>query len=185
MRTCNGLCQGTISHSTGAHGRGRKAARNRSRSHILFDGLELVDENNDPGVSPERVAALIGLSQAWVICGPDDQPVGMAIASEMDGELHLEEIDVLPAYWRRGLGSRLLEHICEWAHAKGFQSITLSTFRDVLWNGPFYRKHGFRDLEEDKWTAYMSELRATEVRHGLRVETRVFMRRDLINARLA
>jgi len=70
-------------------------------ANILFDGLELVDENNDPGVSPERVAALIGLSQAWVICGPDDQPVGMAIASEMDGEFPLEEIDVLPAYSRR------------------------------------------------------------------------------------
>ena len=145
----------------------------------LFIGLDLIDETNDPGISPERVATLINLGQAWVICTLDDQPVGMALTSEMGGEMHLEEIDVLPAYGRQGLGSRLLKHVCDRALEKGFRSITLSTFRDVPWNGPFYRKHGFCDLDENEWAVYMHGLRVNEIRCGLRVDARVFMRRYL------
>jgi len=144
----------------------------------LFNGLDLCDQENS-GMSPERVTALIGLGQAWVICGQDEEPVGMALASEMGGELYLDEIDVIPSYGKRGLGSVLLEHVCEWAFSNGFDSVTLSTFRDVHWNGPFYRNHDFYDLAEDEWSTNMKKLRATEIRYGLRVEVRVFMRRDL------
>ena len=145
----------------------------------LFNGLGLLDEDNDPGISPERVAALIELGQGWVICDLEDRPVGMALASEMQGELYLEEIDVLPRYGRQGLGGSLLEHVCDWARLREFRTVTLSTFRDVPWNGPFYRKHGFVDLSEAEWTDYMLEFRAKETSYGLRVEKRVFMRRIL------
>ena len=57
--------------------------------------------------------------------------------------------------------------------------MTLSTFRDVAWNGPFYRKHGFVDLAPAAWTPGMRSIREKEARHGLRTEVRVFMRRDL------
>lgn len=145
----------------------------------LFNGLGLLDEGNDPGLALERIAALIELEQAWVICGPDERPVGMAVASDLGGELYLEEIDVLPAYGRQGLGARLLEYICDWAKAKGFVTVTLSTFRDVAWNGPFYRKHGFSDLVEHQWDDSMYDIRTKESQYGLRVEERVFMRRIL------
>jgi predicted N-acetyltransferase YhbS len=85
----------------------------------------------------------------------------------------------LPAYGRRGLGARLLEGVCDWAEAHGYPAVTLSTFRDVPWNGPFYRKHGFRDLQPAEWTPGMQAIREKEAQHGLRVEARVFMRRDL------
>jgi GNAT superfamily N-acetyltransferase len=88
-------------------------------------------------------------------------------------------MDVLPAYGRRGLGGRLLEAVCDWARAHGYPAVTLSTFRDVPWNGPFYRRHGFRDLRPAEWTPGMQAIREKEARHGLRVEARVFMRRDL------
>jgi hypothetical protein len=57
--------------------------------------------------------------------------------------------------------------------------VTLSTFRDVPWNGPFYRNHGFRDLEPAEWTPGMRAIREKEAQQGLRVEARVFMRREL------
>jgi len=56
--------------------------------------------------------------------------------------------------------------------------VTLSTFRDVPWNGPFYRKHGFKDLKPSEWTPGMKEIRENEARHGLLVDARVFMRRE-------
>ena len=53
------------------------------------------------------------------------------------------------------------------------------SFRDVSWNGPFYRKQWFRSLQPAEWTPGMQAIREREARHGLRVEARVFMRREL------
>ena len=74
---------------------------------------------------------------------------------------------------------RLLEGVCAWAQARGYPAATLSTFRDVPWNGPFYRNHGFRDLQPAEWTPGMRAIREKEARHGLCVPARVFMRREL------
>ena len=93
--------------------------------------------------------------------------------------MYVEEMDVLPTHGRRGLGARLLGRVCTWAEAQGHAAVTLSTFRDVPWNGPFYRKHGFRDLEPAEWTPGMRAIREKEAQHGLHVEARVFMRREL------
>jgi len=38
--------------------------------------------------------------------------------------------------------------VCDWARAEGYGAVTLTTFRDVPWNGPFYRKLGFQPVEE-------------------------------------
>ena len=57
------------------------------------------------------------------------------------------------------------------------RAVTLSTFRDVPWNGPFYRKHGFRDLQPAEWTPGMRAIREKESQHGLCV-ARVFMGRE-------
>jgi predicted N-acetyltransferase YhbS len=88
-------------------------------------------------------------------------------------------MDVWPAHGRRGLGSRLLLHVCDWARAEGYAAVTLSTFRDVPWNGPFYRKHGFKDLPSAQWTPGMRLIREQEAEHGLDVGARVFMRCEL------
>jgi hypothetical protein len=57
--------------------------------------------------------------------------------------------------------------------------VTLSTFRDVPWNGRFYRRHGFADLAPADWTPGMHLIHEQEANHGLRTEARVFMRRDM------
>jgi len=145
----------------------------------IFSGLGLIDEALDASFPLEDLARLVGLGQVWVGCLEDDLPVGMVIASVRDGAVYVEEMDVLPAHGRRGLGARLLGRVCAWAEARGHAAVTLSTFRDVPWNGPFYRKHGFRDLRPAEWTPGMRAIREKEARHGLRVEARVFMRKEL------
>jgi 4-diphosphocytidyl-2-C-methyl-D-erythritol kinase len=119
------------------------------------------------------------MGQVWVACPEDGVPVGMVIASLREGAVYIEELDVLPEHGRRGLGARLLGRVCAWARAQGHPAVTLSTFRDVPWNGPFYRRHGFRDLQPAEWTPGMRAIREQEARHGLAVEARVFMRREL------
>jgi GNAT superfamily N-acetyltransferase len=145
----------------------------------LFTGLGLVDEALDVSFPLDDLVRLIDAGQVWVGCLEDGLPVGMVIASVRDGAVYVEEMDVLPQHGRHGLGARLLAHVCEWARAQGHAALTLSTFRDVPWNEPFYSKHGFTALEPEEWTPGMRAIREKEAAHGLRVEARVFMRREL------
>jgi 4-diphosphocytidyl-2-C-methyl-D-erythritol kinase len=147
-------------------------------SRFLGLGL-IVDESLDTLLPHDDVKRFIGLGQAWVACLEDGLAVGMVIASEREGIAYIEEIDVLPRHGRRGLGGLLLEHAVAWAQDHGCVAVTLATFRDVPWNGPFYRKHGFRDLRPEEWTPGMQSIRNREIEQGLKIEARVFMRREL------
>jgi GNAT superfamily N-acetyltransferase len=152
-------------------------------SGAMFSGLGLIDETLDTSFPSDELARLVAMKQVWVACLGDDVPVGAVLASLREGAVYIEELDVLPAHARRGLGSRLLTQVCAWAQEQGHSAVTLSTFRDVPWNGPFYRKNGFKDLEPSEWTLGMKAIREKEALHGLSVEARVFMRRDLSSAR--
>ena len=39
---------------------------------------------------------------------------------------------------------KLVLQVCDWAAGNGYASVTLTTFRDVPWNMPFYERLGFR-----------------------------------------
>jgi GNAT superfamily N-acetyltransferase len=149
----------------------------------MFSGLGLIDDTLDGAFPIDDLARLVGMGQVWVGCTEDgaesDRPVGMVIASAREGAAYVEELDVMPKFGRRGLGSCLLASVCEWAQDQRYASVTLSTFRDVPWNGPFYRKRGFRELRPEEWTPGMWAIREREAQHGLRVDTRVFMRREI------
>ena len=53
--------------------------------------------------------------RAWLIADDDDVPVGYAVVDIVDGLAHLEQLSVLPDHGRKGLGSALLAHVCDWA----------------------------------------------------------------------
>ena len=79
---------------------------------------------------------------------------------------------------RRGLGKRLIETLCDWARGQGYGAVTLSTFRDVPWNEPFYARIGFRALEESELSEGLSALLEQEKLIWSPL-ARVCMRRDL------
>lgn len=149
----------------------------------MFSGLGLIEDSLDGSFPINDLVRLVGMGQVWVGCPDDgtenDRPVGMVIASVREGEAYVEELDVMPTFGRRGLGSSLLTCVCTWAEQERYASVFLSTFGDVPWNGPFYRKRGFRDVPPAEWTPSMRAIREKEAQHGLRVEARVFMRRPL------
>ncbi|HYP25921.1 MAG TPA: GNAT family N-acetyltransferase [Blastocatellia bacterium] len=115
----------------------------------------------------------------WVACGRGREPVGFAVAKVIDGAAHLDELDVHPSHGRRGLGRMLTLAVCEWARAAGYKAVTLSTFRDIPWNRPFYERLGFRQLAEEELGPGLRQVRAREAAIGLPLESRVCMRRDL------
>ena len=106
--------------------------------------------------------------------------VGLARVEIVDGVAHLEQLAVLPSHMRRGVGSALLEQVSVWAADDGHEAVTLCTFGDVAWNGPFYARHGFVEVPEQEWTPGLLALRAEENEHGLdAMGRRVVMRRAL------
>lgn len=127
----------------------------------------------------ELLAAQQAAGLVWVVADRNDEPVGFAAAGFVDGLPHLYEIDVDPAHARKGLGTRLVQEVIDWARRSGHPQITLSTFRQVPWNAPFYRRFHFEELEESELSGGLLELREIERRLGLPVEERVCMRLNL------
>jgi GNAT superfamily N-acetyltransferase len=115
--------------------------------------------------------------QLWVALA-DDVAVGFAHVKVLEPSVaHLEEIDVHPTHGRRGLGRRLVMAVCAWAAAEGYEAVTLTTFRDLPWNMPFYASLGFTELSPDAVTTALASLVHEETRRGLDPDLRVVMRR--------
>jgi len=109
----------------------------------------------------------------------DGALVGFALAGRLDDALHIYEISVASTHGGRGLGSRLIEALGDAGRRRSINALSLSTFADVPWNGPFYARRGFAVVDEAGWTPAFHLLRAVERTAGLPVERRVFMRKEL------
>ncbi|MBW4546983.1 MAG: GNAT family N-acetyltransferase [Symplocastrum torsivum CPER-KK1] len=117
--------------------------------------------------------------RVWVAVDERETPVGYAISQDVDGNAYLQQIDVHPAYGRRGIGRELVEIVCVWAKHQNYRRILLSTFRDIEWNAPFYAKLGFQILAEVELTSGFQQLRYQEAEAGLPIDKRVIMYREL------
>ncbi len=116
----------------------------------------------------------------WVVeLAASSRTIGFAYASVLDGNLHLEEIDVLPEFGGKGIGAALVRLIADFARQSGYPAMTLTTFRDVTWNAPFYAKLGFHVLEPAILTPGLADSFREEERRGLPNELRVVMRLGL------
>lgn len=114
----------------------------------------------------------------WVAAEANGDAVGFAVMSELGDVIYLEEISVHPAHGRRGLGRLLIETLCDWADANGFEAVTLSTFQDVPWNAPFYSRIGFRALDITGQPPALKNWLEEELACWAPLK-RVYMRRDL------
>jgi GNAT superfamily N-acetyltransferase len=113
----------------------------------------------------------------WVALA-DDVPVGFAHVEVIErNAVHLEEIDVHPDHGRRGLGAKLVLRVCEWAASQGHESITLTTFRDVPWNMPFYLRLGFAVVPPEEFSDALRTVVDDETRRGIDPSRRVVMKR--------
>lgn len=115
----------------------------------------------------------------WVAVDDDDKPVGFLVARIIDEAFYINELDVHPSHARRGLGKRLMFSACEWAKGAGLAAATLSTFRDIEWNAPYYAKLGFRILRDEELSPGLIEIRKLESESALPVDKRVCMRMEL------
>lgn len=92
---------------------------------------------------------------------------------------HLEQVSVLPEAGGRGVGAALVGEVAAWARAVGGEALTLTTFRDLAWNRPWYERLGFTVVPEVDLDGALRSVRAHEAELGIDVAPRVVMRLDL------
>jgi predicted N-acetyltransferase YhbS len=109
--------------------------------------------------------------------------VAFVMFAPLATRFYIEELDVLTAWAGRRIGASLLGQVDGLARKAGAQQLVLSTFRDVPWNAPYYRRLGFRVIESEQLDAKLRAIRATHVARGLDESKRVFMCREVAAAR--
>lgn len=153
----------------------------------LIPPIELAAARLLAGHAPESVLAeastvaelqqCLDRGHLWVALA-NDVPVGFAQVKVLDPDAaHLNEIDVHPDHGRRGLGTKLVMAVCDWATAAGFTAVTLTTFREVPWNMPFYTRLGFAEIPRHELSPALLSVLRHEAERGLDPARRVAMRR--------
>lgn len=154
-------------------------------------GLPQVAGDEPPTVSQLDRYRRAGL--AWVITAGADtggrggEVAGYVLVEVLDDPLaamagasaHVEQVSVDPDHAHRRLGRRLVDHVAGEARRRGLAHLTLSTFRQVPWNAPYYERCGFRTLAESELGPGLRRVRDAETAHGLDPALRVCMHRPV------
>jgi GNAT superfamily N-acetyltransferase len=148
------------------------------RAGVRFDDIPELAEVPEVVTSPDQLTDALARGQVWVaVTSADDTVVGFAHASLVDDAVHLEEVDVLPAWGRRGIGEALIHAVIDDAKARDLAAVTLTTFRNVPWNLPYYTRLGFQVVEPTAMSPGLAAVVDAEAARGLPKEIRVAMRR--------
>ena len=157
----------------------------------LFRAIGMPDIADDPVPTTEVLTRYQQAGLSWVAiddnaaaapgAGAADsdggQAVGFVLVKLVDGQAHIEQVTIDPRHARRRIGRDLVDHVEAWAHTQGHRALTLTTFRDVAWNGPYYERLGFTEMVQRG--PELAALMAEEAAHGLDPEQRLAMMRPI------
>ncbi len=149
-----------------------------------FSGTGLIDNLTSNFFEPQKLSSFIDKKQVWIACSQENIEVGFVVISQRGSSAYIEELDVLPDHGKQGIGKRLMKEAIDWAKQNLFNEIFLSTFALIPWNAPFYAKLGFRTVDRQVWPDELFAVYAEELAQGLPMDERVFMKLDMIDARL-
>jgi GNAT superfamily N-acetyltransferase len=110
----------------------------------------------------------LGTHEVWVAIGAEGVPVAFIAVGDVDGATHVHQVSVHPSHARQGIGAALIEHV-----TRPERAVTLTTFRDVPWNGPYYERLGFQAVTDV--SPGLAEIMRDEASRGLDPSTRVAM----------
>ena len=144
----------------------------------LWADIGMQDVADDGAHETDELARYVADGRAWVAV-TGGAVCGYALVDVVDAAAHLEQITVDPDHGRRGIGRLILDDVIAWAQARRFTAMTLLTFTEVAWNGPYYRRLGFVDLRDAELGPELAALRAHEADLGLDTTIRGAMRLPL------
>ncbi|OBS35385.1 GNAT family N-acetyltransferase [Pseudomonas syringae] len=76
--------------------------------------------------------------------------IGFAVMRLLDDFLYLDNISVEPGASGKGVGKSLLACVEAYAQVCQLHAISLTTFREPRWNGPWFRQHGFHPMPAER-----------------------------------
>jgi ribosomal protein S18 acetylase RimI-like enzyme len=115
-------------------------------------------------------------ARVWVAEACQGQLAGFLRAVPVDNQLHIEELSVSQHFQGQGIGRKLLSAAIAQAGEQQLCAVTLTTFRDLPWNAPFYQRMGFTLLNADEAAAHLIDALHHDSAHGLPAERRCAMR---------
>lgn len=112
-------------------------------------GLNLDLGRDHPFVIAEakRWAGAIDQGLVYLAVDRHGRPVGFATCGIVDREPYLDQLSVMPACMRQGIGTILLKRAIQWSARR---PIWLTTYGSIPWNRPYYERHGFVEVPENK-----------------------------------
>jgi GNAT superfamily N-acetyltransferase len=154
-----------------------QALQVRAGAPFRAAGMHSVADNPPTHEETFREAIAAGLLH---VAKQFDQPIGFTLALRRGGDCHLEQMSVDPASQRQGIGSALMRHVLEVARGLGFERVTLSTFKTVAWNGPYYERIGFHYLADSELSPPLVKVREDEAASGIDMNSRAMMAFDFV-----
>lgn len=140
------------------------AAVERSAA-ALFLGTDRAWIASEEPTETEAHRAAIAAGHHWTAM-IEGEVAGFLLAQRFGDTLHVAELVVAAAHQRNGLGSKLLAAAESYAIAAAFGALSLTTYRDLAWNAPFYRRRGFRILAPAEVPRHLAAQLAAEAREG-------------------
>lgn len=158
------------------------------------------DIDSFPAIEASAARLFLATDRAWIAADPpteeqvhrtavatglhwtatvDDQPAGFLIGKQVGDALHIDELAVAVEFQRRGLGRGLIDAAARHASAAGYRALTLTTYRDLPWNAPFYRRLGFVEPAPAMMPLHLAEHLNEEAARGHDPRLRCGMIRSL------
>lgn len=97
----------------------------------------------------------------------DGEIVGFLAAQCEEDRLHINEVDVVRTCQGQGIGRRMLKVAADHARALDLAAVSLTTFRSVPWNAPFYASVGFEEYAPMDMPESIRALLTEEAAKGL------------------
>ncbi|MXN63252.1 GNAT family N-acetyltransferase [Kocuria rhizophila] len=141
-----------------------------------FRSIGMPEVADDPLPDVEELIRHASDGRVWVAT-VDNQIVAYALSMVRDESAHLEQVSVHPDHAGQRIGADLIDAVASWARDRGDKRLTLTTFANVPWNAPYYRRLGFQALPDDALGPQLAaELSAERMRF---TAPRIAMARDV------
>ncbi len=111
----------------------------------------------------------------WLVVDSHDQPVGFIMVEHLTGSLHIVELSVQQSAQGKSLGKRLITQVIDFAKSQQVSHVTLTTFRDIPWNAPYYQRLGFSIMAASQLTPELDAILQQEVDAGFQAADRCAM----------
>ncbi|PZO86717.1 MAG: N-acetyltransferase [Micavibrio aeruginosavorus] len=125
-------------------------------------------------VDPALLMKLCLNKTLWVAVNDANKPVGFAACYPLDGFFYLHEISVAREAQGKGVGRRLMHVLENHALDHNYPYIGLITYRDIRWNGPFYKSLGYREIAPDTYSGLHNKFKDS-IRGGVDAAMRCVM----------